>query len=123
MTRFVQDTVSAICYEIVRRHDLLQEAGAPLAEVERFVFGQLERMPKLMGAAVIVATATFGASAWFHGLRVFHRQTADRRALHWMRWKSSALGPCRDLVRLYESLVTLLIYAAAGWEAMEGTHS
>ena len=95
MTRLVQDTVSAICYQIVRQHDLPQEAVANLAEVERFVFGQLERMPKLMGAAVMAATAAFGASALLHGLRLFHRQSADRRAMHWMRWKCSALAPWR----------------------------
>jgi hypothetical protein len=121
MRRFFQNTVSAICYEVALQHDLPCGAGSQpsLAEVERFVHGQLARMPKLLAVGVIGATAMFGITAWFHGLRVFHRQHACRRSLHWMRWKCSSLGPCRDLVRLYESLVVLFLYSAKGWDAYE----
>jgi hypothetical protein len=119
MRRFLQNTVSAICYEIALQHELPRGAGSQpsLGEVERFVYGQLARMPRLLGIGVAGATAVFGVTAWWHGMHVFHRQQARLRALHWMRWKCSSLGPCRDLVRLYESLVVLFLYSSRGWDA------
>jgi hypothetical protein len=107
---FLRNTVSAICYEIAARHEF--PCGP---EVERFVHGQLARMPRLLSAGVSGATLLFGMTACFHGMRVFHRQRAGLRSLHVMRWKHSSIGPCRDLVRLYESLVVVYLYSAKEW--------
>lgn len=122
MTRFVRDTISAICYEIAREHDFPGGRDS-LGQVESFVREQLARMPEPMGFAVQTATAVFGMTACFHGMRLFHRQQVARRALHWTRWKCSSLGPCRDLVRLYESLVILFLYSEAGWDTLGGAGS
>jgi hypothetical protein len=118
---FFSKTISAICYEVAFQHDLPRgpQSAPSLGEIERFVHGQLARMPRLLAAAVACATALFAMTARLHGLRTFHRQRAHSRSLHWMRWKYSSLRPCRDLARLYESLVVVFLYASEGWSGSE----
>ena len=109
MTRLVSNTISAICYEIARQHAIAD--GPTQGDLERFVGSQLRRMPRFLAAAIYAATVTFSLTSIFHHARVFHALHTSRRSLHWLRWKDSALAPCRELVRFYESLITLALYA------------
>jgi hypothetical protein len=108
MTRLVPNTIAAICYEIARQH---VSTGHAQGELERFIGAQLRRMPGFLAAAIYAATVAFSLTSILHDARVFHKLQGVRRTLHVLRWRDSALAPCRDLIRFYESLAVLSLYA------------
>ena len=87
--------------------DVLRPPGvaAPPEAAARFVVEQHARMPDYFRLGVRMLTIAFALS-W---LRPFHRLTPSARARRIARWRSSRLGPCRTLIKFYESL------AAFGW--------
>jgi hypothetical protein len=101
-----QNTVSALCYELASEHGL----GPPYNDVTRFVIDQHSSMPQVLGAGVRLATILFALSAVADGA-LFHRLEPPRRRVRVAAWTSSRLGPCRDLIRLYSSLVILALYS------------
>jgi len=112
-------TVSALCYEIAadqcashtapadRDGDLL---APPYNDVTRFVILQHRGMPQFLGAGVQLATLLFALAALPRG-GLFHRLPPPRRGPQVAAWTVSPLGPCRDLMRLYTSLVILALYS------------
>ena len=105
-----QNTVSALCYEIASEQGPQQGLGPPYNDVTRFVIHQHSSMPQVLGAGVRLATILFALSA-ITGGTLFHRLEPPRRRLRVAAWTSSPLGPCRDLIRLYSSLVILALYS------------
>jgi len=116
----VQNTVSALCYEIAGEQavdagacDLL---GPPYNDITRFVLEQQGRMPRVLGAGVNLATVLFSLAAIPRGGTLFHRLPPERRRLQVQAWSTSHLGPCRDFIRLYSSLAILALYSRPGLE-------
>ena len=102
-------TVSALCYQIAG--DEKPGAPPPYNDVVLFVTEQQGRMPQMLGAGVRLATVLFAVAAITRGGTVFHRLSPARRRLQVAAWTASRLGPCRDLMRLYSSLVMLALYS------------
>lgn len=90
--------------------------GPPYNDVTRFVIEQHGGMPHVLGAAVRLATLLFALSALGRDGTLFHRLEPPRRRLQVAAWTASRLGPCRDLMRLYSSLVILALYSRPGLE-------
>jgi hypothetical protein len=117
-----QSTVSALCYEIAANH---AEGGAedlapPYNDVTRFVILQHRKMPQFLGGAIQAATLLFAVMALpRHGAR-FHRLPPPRRRVQVAAWTISRLGPCRDLMKFYSSLVILALYSRPRLEQAVG---
>lgn len=114
MARGFESTISGLCNAIV----LGRCGAAPAAlearrpEVVAFVVAQHARMPDHMRLAILLATWLFEWSAFLHGGRRF--STADQ-ASRWRQvqaWRRAPLGPLRDFVRFYETLVVHCWYSA-----------
>lgn len=90
--------------------DVLRPPGVaePPDAVARFVLDQHARMPDYFRLGVRLLTIAFALS-W---LQPFPRLTFDARARRVARWRNSRFGPCRTLIKFYESL------AAFGWASM-----
>jgi hypothetical protein len=110
-----QNTVSALCYEIASEQGPQQGLGPPYNDVTRFVIHQHSSMPQVLGAGVRLATILFALS----GGSLFHRLEPPRRRLRVASWKASPLGPCRDLIRLYSSLVILALYSRGSFPSRD----
>jgi hypothetical protein len=109
-----QNTVSALCYELASEQssggDVAQGLEPPYNDIARFVMEQHGSMPQVLGAGVRLATILFALS----GVSLFHRLEPARRRVRVAAWTASRLGPCRDLIRLYSSLVILALYSRPG---------
>jgi hypothetical protein len=110
MSGMFDKTVSALCYEIARGHARYGYAVPPYNDVVRFVSGQFGRMPRFLAVPMRVATVFFGGATLFKG-GLFYRLTPPQRMIQVERWTNSSLGPCRDLIRFYRSLVLLALYS------------
>jgi hypothetical protein len=113
MNGFIDRTLSAICYSLCAERaagdeDALQP---PYNDVVRFVAGQMQRMPGFLRFGVRAATLLFGLCAIGRSGAPFHRLALPRRALHVVSWRISRIGPCRDLIRFYESLAVMALYS------------
>lgn len=113
-------TTSALCYSLAREHAGSHPALAPpYNDVVRFVSAQRVRLSPALRGPLVLATLAFGLAGLRRGRR-FHRQTLEGRARQIAAWRGSRLGPLRDLVRFYESLSVLALFARpelAAWEA------
>lgn len=106
-------TVSALCYEIA---DENAEGGGetlepPYNDVVDFVIRQLSSMPLVLARGVRIATAAFALAAMARNGTPFHRLASGRRRVQIAAWTRSRFGPCRDLMKLYTSLVLLVLYS------------
>jgi len=114
---FFQSTVSALCYEIAGEHCAShgeaagEELAAPYNDVARFVLRQHRHMPQILGPVVKTATVLFAMTALARQGACFHRLPPPRRRAHVALWTISRLGPCRDLMKFYSSLVILALYS------------
>jgi hypothetical protein len=117
MNGFIDRTLSAICYSLCAEQAAGNEDGLqpPYNDVVRFVAGQMQRMPAFLRLGVRAATLLFGLSAMGRSGAPFHRLGPARRALHIASWRISRLGPCRDLIRFYESLAVVALYSRPDW--------
>ena len=106
MMRMFEKTVSALCYEIARGHARDGFADPPYNDVVRFVLEQYGRMPRFLAIPMGLATIAFG----YAGKR-FHRLEPAKRRARLNSWTNSPIGPCRDLMRFYRSLVLLAVYS------------
>jgi hypothetical protein len=109
-----QETVSAICYEIGDWHFAGGESpllAPPYNDVTEVVLEQCKRMPDYLRLPIRIVTVAFGLFALLRSLRPYHRNGLIRRRLQRLAWRSSPLGPFRDLMRFYETLATLALYS------------
>jgi hypothetical protein len=104
-------TVAALVESVVRAR--VPGGPARTREVTDVVLAQHRRMPAHLRAGVRAATLTFGWAAVPHGGRPFHAASAPARDARLARWRGARLGPCRNLVRFWESLVVHAWFAAA----------
>ena len=112
MQRLFENTVSALCYEIGRENSGGEPLfGPPYNDVAAFVRRQIDAMPFVLGMGVRVATILFSLAAIPRNLKVFHRAERERRRVQIAIWSASKLSPCRDLMKLYTSLVLLVLYS------------
>jgi hypothetical protein len=102
-----QSTVSALSYSILR-----ERCPSPgFAEehlhnrVVAFVLDQHGRMAAYLRWPMVALTLGFDAWGVFRAGRPFHRQEHASRQAQIEAWRSSRIGPFRDLVRFYETLV------------------
>lgn len=103
MSSLFEKTVAAICEEIAR-----PRSGEATTATE-FVLSQWARMPRFLAWPLRFATLAFACSPLPRGL--FHRLPSARREAIIERWRNSAVGPCRDLMRFYRSLALLALYS------------
>jgi hypothetical protein len=111
------DTVSALCYSILREETAKlpptdgATAFAPNAVVN-FVLDQHRRMPDFLRFPLVILTIAFDFAGLRHeGVR-FHRMSPAARQRQIERWRRSSSRVARDFVRLYDSL------AIFGWTSM-----
>jgi hypothetical protein len=64
-------------------------------------------MPDYLRLPFAVVTLAFGASALLRHGKPFHCLPHEGRWRHIEVWRGAPLGPCRDLIRFYESFVIL----------------
>ena len=109
MPGYLNNTISALV------HDLSSLHGDPQPDtcnrILRFVTAQMDRMPSFLALAIRTATLGFGASRFLLEGSLFHRRDSDRRRVQVDSWRRSRLGPCRDLIKFYSSLVVLALYS------------
>jgi hypothetical protein len=100
-------TVSALSYSILRERcpGADEDPGFPHNRCARFVLEQHGRMPDYLRLPFAALTRAFGASALLRHGRPFHRLPHAARWSHIETWRNAPFGPCRDLVRFYESFV------------------
>jgi hypothetical protein len=115
MPGLFEDTVSAICYEVAASQDTGTTSfdAPPFNDVTAFVLTQWGRMPRFLAWPLRIATLAFAFAGLTSG-SLFHRLAPHRRRVILESWRTSPLGPCRDLIRFYRSLATLAIYSRGG---------
>jgi hypothetical protein len=106
-------TVSALSYSIVRERCRPSDPDRddPPNRVVGFVLGQHGRMAAYLRFPLASLTLAFDAWGLLRAGKPFHQQSHDRRWKQVEAWRSSTIGPCRDLVRFYESLVVFGSYS------------
>ena len=106
-----EQTVTALAARIAE--DRLQHAEQlpPIREIAAGILQQQQRMPDYLRLPVALLTRGFDIAGLVHHGGTFRNAsaTAQRRQLD--AWRASPLGPCRGLVRFYESLVLLVALA------------
>jgi hypothetical protein len=115
MAGLFENTVSAICYEVARSQDngTAPFDMPPYNDVVAFVLGQWRRMPRFLAWPLQLATVAFAARGLLSG-GFFHQLAPQRRRLQLESWRTSSIGPCRDLIRFYRSLAILALYSRGG---------
>lgn len=103
MSSLFEKTVAAICEEMARPQ------GGVATKATEFVLSQWSRMPRFLAWPLRFATIVFACSPLPRGL--FHCLPSARRENVIERWRNSAIGPCRDLMRFYRSLALLALYS------------
>ena len=100
-------TVSALCYSIVRErcHATDPPHDFPHNRAVRFVIEQHGRMPEYLRLPFALVTVAFGWSSVVRYGRPFHRLRHSQRWRQVEAWRDSRFGPCRDLIKFYESFV------------------
>jgi len=113
MKPLYESAVSALTYSLVRELCGVDPRGreSELNRVVDFVLGQRERMPDLLGLAMLLVTVAFNLQALLFHRALFNRLPHERRWEHILAWKNSFLGPRQDLIRFYESLAVLGWYS------------
>jgi hypothetical protein len=106
-------TVSALSYSIVQERCRPSDPARddPPNRVVSFVLEQHGRIAAYLHFPLAALTLAFDAWGLFLAGRPFHQQSHDRRWKQVEAWRSSKIGPCRDLVRFYESLVVFASYS------------
>jgi hypothetical protein len=114
MSKLFESTVSAICYEVAESQDtgIAPFDTPPYNDVVRFVLDQWRRMPWFLAWPLRFATVAFAARGLTAG-GFFHQLTRPRRRRQLESWRTSSIGPCRDLIRFYRSLAILALYSRA----------
>jgi len=110
-----EETVSALCYSIIRERcgPPGPEAEFPNNRVVRFVLEQHGRMPDFLRFGLRELTVLFDLCGLLRRGRPFHRWDHEQRLKQIAAWRSSSLGFRRDLIKFYESLVVFCWYSIA----------
>jgi hypothetical protein len=112
MPRYLNKTIVALTTEVAASMDGARDRSlAPYDDVVQFVLDQLNRMPWLSRTGVNICTAMFGVSLLFSKNRFLCGGKAGRTKSSVEAWRASRLGICRDLMKLYTSLVALSLYS------------
>lgn len=107
-------TLSAIVHTIASEHDRhpsVRRSG-PYLGVTEFVSGQVAHMTAPLRLPMRIATCGLSVLALLTTGSLFHRLTLERRQRLVDRWRTSALGPVRDVIRFYDSLTVLSLYGS-----------
>lgn len=102
--------VSALVYALVeerRRDRSLNAHFISTNAIVQFVLEQQARMPDFLRLPIRLATGLLAAFGIKNQFGFWHRLTIDQRLAQLHLWRTSKIGPFRDIVKLYESLVTL----------------
>jgi hypothetical protein len=99
--------VSALCYTILRERcpDAADGPDFPHNRTVRFVLDQHGRMPDYLRMPFALVTLAFDASSVVRHGRRFRWLPHDQRWRQVIAWRNAPLGPCRDLMKFYESFV------------------
>jgi hypothetical protein len=112
MPGLLDKTTSALAYELAGLHDGPPSGTYPnYNDILRFVARQMDLMPGFLGLAIKAATLGFASSRLLVAGAFFHQEESSRRKAHVEAWRRSKLGPCRDLMKFYSSLVVLALYS------------
>lgn len=103
--------MDAVCRSICGDLPAAPEDAARADFTCAWVSAQIGRMPRHYRIALRLAVALLGCSTLPRG-RLLHRLPADGRRAVLARWRRSALGPRRDLVRFFDSLCTLAYFSS-----------
>ena len=94
------------------------------ADVSRFVVGQVQRMPRIMGWPLSAALVALDRGAILRYRRPFYRLDHKRRQEWLDTWGDSTIGPVRDVVKLLRSCTLLSWYdhrlVAQAMQAIDG---
>jgi hypothetical protein len=109
-----RNTVSALCYSIIEHNfqPLDPAVDFPHNQVVNFVLEQHSRMPDFLRFPIVFLTLVFDLAGILQGGSLFHNQPPTQRWRQIESWKNSPIGPCRDLIRFYESLVIFDWYSS-----------
>lgn len=108
--------VSALVYALVAERTENREFAVDSIStniVTRFVLEQQARMPDFLRLPIKIATLLLSIHAGLNHLGRWHRLAPSQRQSQIAIWRSSRIGPLRDVVKLYESLVTLAFESLA----------
>ncbi|MBF0426211.1 MAG: hypothetical protein HQL66_10390 [Magnetococcales bacterium] len=107
-----QATLTALVDTLLRDRCLTagEDPAVWTEAITPFVTQQRAKMPPLTGAAVRLLTLLLDAWPIARGTRPFHRLAPAERQAVTAAWRASRLGPCRDLLRLHDSLVIFAWY-------------
>lgn len=113
MDAWFHDTVSALAYSIARQHGTSGYANLspPYNDLTRFALEQWGRTPDYLRLPMRMLTLTEDLAGLLSTGALFHSRPPEVRAAALQRAKKSSLSFRRDLVRYYESLVTLALYS------------
>jgi len=105
-------TVSALVHTIAAEHDRHPEVRrpGPYLGVTAFVGGQVAHMTTPLRLPMRIATCGLSVLALLSTGRLFHSLPLEKRRRLVDRWRTSALGPVRDVIRFYDSLTVLALY-------------
>jgi hypothetical protein len=110
-------TLNTMCETVAHCHS----AGASVRAIEppyddaaQFVLEALRRMPAIYSVGVKGLTCFFACAGVAYGGRSFRNNSLPQRIKQWKRWQSHRIALCRDLVKLYESLILLTLYSRPG---------
>jgi hypothetical protein len=108
-----ETTVSALSYSIIRERCRASDPAEdhPGNRVVGFVLEQHGRMAAYLRWPLAALTLGFDAWGVIGAGRPFHHQDHAARWRQVESWRASPIGPCRDLVRFYESLVVFGAYS------------
>lgn len=111
---FLDKTISALVYTIAAEYDRHREVrrAGPYARVVSFVSGQVAHMTAPLRLPMRIATCGLSLLAFLGTGCLFHHLPPVRREKLVQRWRVSAFGPVRDVMRFYDSLTVLAIYAS-----------
>jgi hypothetical protein len=106
-------TVTALAEAIVRERCAGAAEAGPAAEqsVARFLLATHAKMPDYLRLPFVVLTLALDLWALPTAGRPFHRLPHEGRVRQLRAWRTSRLGPRRDLIKFYETL------AVFGWYA------
>ena len=111
MEGLLSKTISMINFELCCSYRGFVMAAPDSRDSEEFVLTQMSRMPALLRLPIRIATVAFAVTAILYGGRTFHSLPPSHRSRYLQIWRDSPFGPCRDLIRFYESLVVIFAYA------------
>ena len=108
-----EKTVSALGYTLAqeRAPDDPETFVPPYNDVVRFLEAETSRMADYLRIPLRCLTVLFDLAGFIHLGGLFHRQQPEARLRQVRAWRSSRLRPCRDFIRVYESLSVLALYS------------